>query len=306
MTTADEPGAGRSGTAGAPRSLLMIVNRHASGLESEAGWLDEVARFLRAERVDVAMHMTDTVEEMAALLPTRCDRVVLVGGDGTLHAYANLPPPLGPVALIPAGGANNVARSLGIPVDPLGAAAVAARGRVRDLDVLRVRSPRHERIVVEGVSIGFHASARDGYDGENSSDRLAAIRAGVAALRRLRPLRVTIADADRTVRASISQLFVANMPLYGPALEVAPQASPADGLLDVVAIESLSRAELLAMAVRLRRGTQMPDPRVHAWRSPRVRLATSRPCAVIADAYGVGPGPIEVEAVPGHLPIACG
>jgi Diacylglycerol kinase catalytic domain len=66
--------------------------------------------------VDVALMRSE--QEMAERWPVDGRRVVLAGGDGTLHAAANVAPPGSEMALIPAGRANNVARSLGIPLEP--------------------------------------------------------------------------------------------------------------------------------------------------------------------------------------------
>ena len=56
---------------------------------------------------------------------------MLLGGDGSLHAAANVPGPKPELAIIPAGGANNVARSLGVPVDLAAAARLAVAGDAR-------------------------------------------------------------------------------------------------------------------------------------------------------------------------------
>ena len=97
-------------------------------------------------------------------------RVVLVGGDGSLHAAANarfgrLPE----LAMIPPGRANNIARALGIPTD---ASAVAdAAHAPRPPPRCPARGPPTESLyAVEAVSAGFQADARSGYDGENSGD----------------------------------------------------------------------------------------------------------------------------------------
>ena len=91
-------------------------------------------------------------------------RLVLVGGDGGVHALANLGPTLPELALIPAGQANNIARALGIPTD-LAARRGARRQRRRRGRSTRCASRRRERtlVAVEGVSAGFHAAARHRY-----------------------------------------------------------------------------------------------------------------------------------------------
>lgn len=169
-------------------SLVCIVNGNASG----SGPPDETARSvvaaLRDEGASAEAIVTRSEEELyAALRAAAGGRAVLVGGDGSLHAAANAPVDLPELALVPTGRANNVATQLGIPQDLAAAARVAARSAARTLDVLRVETPTGCRRCVEGLSAGLQARARDDYDGENSGDTLAGIRAMLGALARYRP-----------------------------------------------------------------------------------------------------------------------
>ena len=137
--------------------------------------------------------------------------MVLVGGDGTLHAAANAPlARLPELALVPAGRANNIARALGIPTTAPAALAVAA-GRRRGRST-RCAWPRPDRFVyaLEAVSAGFQAEARAGYQGENSADLRQGLRALVARARALPALpgpRARVdGDADRLADAGRAAL----------------------------------------------------------------------------------------------------
>src|SRR5918999_1681157 len=102
--------------------VVLVANGSASGLDRKREVLAGAERLLRQRGLRVETHVTASLEELAATsLDFHERRVVLLGGDGTVHAAANLP--LGPpeLAILPAGRANNVARALGIPAD-LGAA----------------------------------------------------------------------------------------------------------------------------------------------------------------------------------------
>ncbi len=67
------------------------------------------------------------------------DRLVLIGGDGTLGFALNCGVELPPIALLPFGTANLVAHHLHLPRDPAEAAALAENGRVLAVDAARVR-----------------------------------------------------------------------------------------------------------------------------------------------------------------------
>lgn len=285
-------------------ALLLVANANASGLAGRRELVEDARRLLRHYGARVDTHVTASVEELAALLDDHADgRVVLLGGDGTLHAVANLPGPKPEVALLPAGKANNIARSLGIPTERRAAAEVAVRGRARSLDAIAVESPEGRYLAVEGVSVGFLALARERYRSENSADLVAGAAAGLSAFRRFRPLKVAIESDGAAEIATIGQLFVANLPLYGFGLRVAPDADAADGLLDVVAIEASGRASLLPMLAQLRKGSHVGRPGVRTWRARRVRLATGGRSPVIADSANLGPGPVDLSVEPGAIEI---
>src|SRR5829696_2818392 len=113
------------------REVQLIVNARASGAGEPAEVLARAASALRAAGGRVHARLTADEAELAAAVRGAGDRrLVLVGGDGTVHALANLGlTALPPAGLLPAGRANNIARALGIPVDWAAAGELAVRGR---------------------------------------------------------------------------------------------------------------------------------------------------------------------------------
>jgi diacylglycerol kinase (ATP) len=266
--------------------LLLVANGNASGLSRRPHLVQDSARLLRSAGARVETRVTSTLEELDEALALAERRVVLLGGDGSLHAAANARWGTPELALIPAGGANNVARSLGVPLDLDAAARLAVAGRARSVDAIAVRTPSTRYLAVEGISVGFHAIARTQYTATNSADTRAGIRAGLGAVRSFRPFTIALALDGEARLTRIAQLFVANMPLYGPSLRVAP-ANPSDGLLDVVAIDR-GRAGLLALVSHLRRGTHLDRPGVEYLRARSIKIATHGRSPIVADTTDVG------------------
>ena len=282
-----------------PLPLLVVVNANCSGIDRRATGLVEMLRSTGAE-ADL-VHTTTVADFARVWREADGRRLVLVGGDGTVHTAVNLSGPARELALIPAGRANNIARSLGIPLDWEQAAALAARGDVRPVDLIEARSPEQRRLVVEGLSVGFLAQARVRYHGRNSADVLAALRAGAAALARFHPLAARVEGPWGAEALHLSQLFVANLPLYEFGLRVAPHADPTDATLDLVGIDAPTRRAVLRMIVDLRRGTHLRRPNVHAWRADRALIATNGCSPIVADSVDLGFGPVELSTAVGEL-----
>ena len=286
--------------------LLLVANGNASGLSRQPSLVKDSALLLRHAGARVETRVTSSLEELDYALATAERRVVLLGGDGSLHAAANAAANSGvraEFALIPAGGANNVARSLGIPVDFDAAARLAVQGAARSVDAIRVDSVAGRYLAVEGVSVGFHAFARTQYKAKNSTDKRAALRAGYHAFRDFESPTMALSIDASCMLATYGQVFVANMPLFGPGLQVAP-ADPADALLDVVTIEG-GRRTMLGLARHLRRGTHLGRPGVSHVRARRIKIATRGRSPIVADTTYMG-DTVELTVEPQALDIVGG
>ena len=279
--------------------LLLIANAKASGLDRAK--LAQVQRGLRALGARVETRLTDDLEALEAAIREAGRRVVLLGGDGSVHAIANLSVPLPELALLPAGRANNVARSLGIPLDLGRAAALAVDGGARAIDAIDARAGSRRYRVVEGVSVGFHALARVNYRAENSGALWQGLRVGLGALGKFRPLSVVVKSNGESEVVTVGQLFASNLPLYGFGMRVAPGADPADGELDLVMIDVRTRRSLVAMIPRVRGGTHYSLPGVRTWRARHVVLDAGGASPIVADSTDLGSGPVELTVAPGAL-----
>jgi diacylglycerol kinase (ATP) len=282
-------------------AVTVVVNANASGTSAVA---TDVADALRSAGADVDLRRTASLEEFATLWAHDDGRrLVLVGGDGTVHAAANAAGPARDFALVPAGRANNIARCLDIPLTVQDAAQLALRGHVRPVDLVEARTDTVRQLVVESISVGFLAHARVRYHGRNSADLVAGARAGAAALATFHPIAAHVRGPAGEEAMSLAQLFVANLPLYEFGLHVAPHADPQDALLDVVGIEAPTRRAVLRMVLDLRRAAHADRLDVHTWQAASVRITTNGASPVVADSTDLGLGPVDLRALPAGLRI---
>jgi diacylglycerol kinase family enzyme len=230
-------------------------------------------------------------------------RVVLVGGDGTLHAAVNETDARPEIALIPAGRANNIARSLGIPAAARDAARLAVEGTARRVDLIEAATASRRHITVEAVSVGFLAQARSYYHGENSAHVSTAIAAGVHALADFSPVRVRLRAPGVDHDLRVAQLFVANLPLCGFGLHVAPNADATDELLDVVAIDARGRLAIPPMIGGLLRPHGVDGPSVHRWKVDHASIEVLGASPIVADSFDLGHGTLDVRVLPKDLPL---
>jgi membrane protein DedA with SNARE-associated domain/diacylglycerol kinase family enzyme len=287
--------------------LILVVNGHASGIEDPERMADELLAVLEELGADAESAVTYSEPQLWDVLRFAAEfgwRVVLVGGDGTLHAAANAPlPRLPELALVPAGRANNIARALGIPTEGLEALAVAANASARPLDALRVATPDRFIYALEAVSAGFQAEARADYRAENSADLRQGLRALGRAIWRYRPYDASVRVDGKAIRStSAAQLFFSNLPFFGFGFEVAPGADPADGRLEAIVLEARGRTRLLRLLAAARRGRHIG--RRGVMRMPAKRVKLSEPLPLVADAVPLGTTTATVSVEPGRLRVA--
>ena len=194
-----------------------------------------------------------------AIAKAGADLVVVAGGDGTVAKIVRmLPDRQMPVAVIPTGTANDIARSLGIEGKPEKIIAGWDIDRRQRLDIGNAEGPWGCRSFVEGVGFGAFA---DSLRRAPEADGPAKLRAGRAALTEAvaeaAPLPLDLAlDGEPLPDALLMAEFMI-LALAGPRLALAPGADPGDARLHV---SWLPEAQRSAMAAWLGRGGRGDAP----------------------------------------------
>ncbi len=115
----------------------LIVNPYASRVTPELA--AQVSRALGADETiftQRAGHATELAREVEA------ERVVVFSGDGGFNEVLNGARPETVLGFVPGGGTSVLPRALGLPRDPLAAAARIARGRTRRMSLGRANGRR--------------------------------------------------------------------------------------------------------------------------------------------------------------------
>jgi diacylglycerol kinase (ATP) len=176
---------------------------------------------------------------------------VIAGGDGTVgKTVTRLKRRQTPLAILPLGTANNIARSLGIPGgDRQQLVANWEHGRRGRLDIGVVDGLEETKAFIEGVGIGALAEATGDRIGSRfeGEKRLLVGRDGLRQhLENTGPLDVAIEIDGRSVEGSWLIIEVMNNCYTGPALPLCPRAHSGDGQLDLVTVALDRRDEMLA------------------------------------------------------------
>ena len=187
----------------------------------------------------------------------RVDLLLACGGDGTITACAAALAGSGiPLAVLPAGTGNLLARNLRLPLELDEALLVALAGTCRQLDV----GCANGRAFLVMAGVGFDARMMDGAS-EPLKKRMGWAAYVLSALGHLqdRPVRVTLrADGARPLRRRASAVIIGNVGALQAGIPLLPDADPGDGLLDAVVLTARGLTawlELAAHVLTRQRGT---------------------------------------------------
>ena len=295
---------------------LLVANPTAGG--GRAGRLAaQVAERLAADGIEIARHPTRSLEDArlaACEAAGEVDAVVAMGGDGTVGACAAGLADAGPgwppggsgvraaLAVVPAGGGNDAARSLGLPTgDPLAAAGLLRRLRRRPADLATAAGRAYVNVAGAGFDseVNRVANQRLGWAG-NRPRYIGAVLAQLVVGRTAR-FRLVLDGRELAQRGWL--VAVANGPSYGGGMRVAPQASMDDGLLEVVVIHDVGKLEFLRTFPKVFSGRHVEHPAVAVHRAARVELDADRPLAVYADGEPAGTLPATFEVRPAAITV---
>lgn len=212
----------------------LIYNSNAGGLNGLTP--DDLKEALLDGGYHPVYKATGCEEELDTALAEVEGLVVVAGGDGTLRAVASRVIGKKDVALsvLPMGTANNIAKTLEIKGSPLEIIANLSDPNPTKFDVGYVRAPWGEDYFFEGCGCGFYADALATYDPEKGKDVLRSAKAIVETLKDYQSYSWQMLLDGQKLNGEYLLLEVLNTTAVGPRLELAPEASPEDGLFDVV------------------------------------------------------------------------
>jgi diacylglycerol kinase family enzyme len=230
---------------------ITLIHNPGAGRQA-AGDAAKLRRFLREKGHEVR-YRSSKEDRWKAALKKPADLVVIAGGDGTVGKVTRRMVGRGiPVAVLPSGTANNIARTLGLlgrSFDELVQGWENAR-RVK-LDVGIAAGPWGQRFFIEGIGAGLFAGllARSESEKKKKKKGPAAVASGLQRLRdealHAEPMEVQARLDGEDISGRYVLVEAVNLPYVGPNLHLAHDSQPGDGQFDVVLVSEAERDRLL-------------------------------------------------------------
>ena len=225
----------------------------------------------------------------------RC--VVAAGGDGTISLLANELPENTPLAILPLGTENLLAKYLGVSAEPVALANMIVAGDCRQLDVGRANG----KLFLVMASCGFDADVvhRLHSNRQGHIRHWSYAKPVVSAIRKYKYPKIRISlesNDDHQPTVDPCWAFVFNVPRYAMNLPIAAEANPEDGMLDLCTFRggSLFRGLFYLVSVILRRHKHWTTSKTYHFKKLTMESDGEVPYQLDGDPGGTLPLTIEV------------
>ena len=295
------------------KNTLILVNPRAGKGRGSQAW----ARLLRAhpalaqsQRID-CQDLNKARQEITDALFNNIQRLIVIGGDGSLHLAANQILKHQQVerialGLIPAGTGSDYARLLRLPGDPIRAFQQICSAEPRKVDVLRITKNADDvRYAINTFSAGVSGWVSRHLAGPEIKKPGAYLRTTLKAFIDFEAVNCrVIVDDSPWFEGPLYLLAITKGSHFGQGMHISPRARLDNGLCEVVVVEPMSRWLLPLRLCRLYLGNHLSASYVHYCRGQTVSIEP------LCDNHGfeidgesTESAPVTVETLPRALTI---
>ena len=238
--------------------------------------------------------------------------VVAVGGDGTVNEVVNglMAEDGAPVdlAVIPRGTGVDFVRTFRIPTKVEDAVRVAVGAKTREIDLGRAVYRAWSGLQGEAWFANIASAGMSGAIAKRTNEgrgRLGGtasyLIATLAVFVRWQSSEMRVSVDDEIRGGRMQDVIVANGRYFGGGMLICPEASPDDGLFDVLLLGDVTKADLVRTMPKIYRGTHLPHAKAELLRGAVVSVDADEPLPIELDGEQPGTTPVRFDVVPRAL-----
>ncbi len=231
--------------------ILFVINPLA-GQNSNTDWKQNIGKYFTGKNFLIDYFLLpekpDTANLKQYILTEMPDKVIAVGGDGTVTMLANIVAGTSiALGILPGGSANGMARELGIPDAALDALQIVENGIIKDCDSIKIND---KTISLHLSDIGLNAQLIKYFDEGKLRGKMGYARVILKTLWHKEKLQVTMQSKGLEVKRNAFMVVIANASMYGTGAVINPNAQLNDGVFEVIIVRRLSIHSLLKMLIK--------------------------------------------------------
>lgn len=284
------------------KKLIFVVNP-ISGTQSK-----ELILSLLDDKIDKTKYSWEVVyteraghaiEIAAQAAKDKIDRVVAIGGDGTINEIArSLVHTDTALGIIPCGSGNGLARHLHIPMEPKKALEVLNEGLTDVIDYGRINGTAFFCT----CGLGFDAFVSLKFANAGKRGLLTYLEKTLQESLKYEPETYELETEDGTSKYKAFLIACGNASQYGNNAYIAPQATLTDGLLDVTILEPFTVLDVPSLSFQLFNKTIDQNSRIKTFRCKKLCIHRTKPGVVHFDGDPMQAGKhVNVEIIKNGL-----
>lgn len=285
-----------------PKRALLLINRNARQGKEAADTVVAALRECGIEIVEDALRKGETCSDVVLRHRDQVEMVIIAGGDGTLNSAVDGIVRTGlPIGILPLGTANDLARTLELPIDLLEACRVIGNGDTRTIDVGQVNGKHFLNVASIGLSVEITKLLTK--DVKKAWGVLAYFITALKALYQVRLFRAEIRTPSETFHVRTIQIAIGNGVYYGGGMAVAEDAEIDDRHLDLYSLELTHWWQLPGVLLRMRSGALEASKYARTLRGKSFEIVTRHSRRINTDGELTGRTPASFKIVPQALKV---
>lgn len=259
------------------------------------GWEYEIFETTGEEKIS---------EVVAEALARDFDLIIAAGGDGTVSGVAaGLVNHQVPMAIVPIGTGNALARELGIPLDLEDAVKLLVEGfKTRQIDGMWVKG--WLSVLSVGIGITSMTMQETGREQKRRFGLLAYLWTGLLQLSGLSLNRFELEIDGKIKKVRASEVFISNSRVVGvKPFNLGPDVRPDDGVMAVCVVRARTAWDYVRVVAQLATGRRRRREIDCEGARCSVKVSANRELPVQADGEVVGSTPVEVQVIPAAVQV---
>ncbi|MCH5225647.1 MAG: diacylglycerol kinase family lipid kinase [Muribaculaceae bacterium] len=271
------------------KHALLIINP-ISGTRSKNGLEAIVAERLGLQGFNLETKTTgkpgDAFNWAREAVEEGVDIVVSAGGDGTVNEIANaLAFSSTALGILPFGSGNGLARSVGIPQDPLAALKLIEAGHIITAD----RGIVNDKPFYCTFGVGFDAAVSEKFAAMKKRGRITYIRSAIREFFNYQSQPYAIVIDGKVITEKALLIAVCNAPQYGNNAYIGPKAKLTDGLLDITVVHADNPFHTLLMSMDMLTGMLDKNRSIGTFKAAQLTIVRTHE------------GPVHLDGEPMHM-----
>lgn len=284
------------------RKALLLINRHSRKGEKS---LPLAVEYFYAHDLELIIKPVKNAQELGTVVReyhNQIDFVIVGGGDGTLNAVVDsLVETNLPLAILPLGTANDLARTLNIPLAIKEACNVIGNGKLKSIDLGWVNGKYFFNVASMGLSVDITEKLCRGV-----KRRWGVLAYGITALQVISTTRrfsATIKVDNQTVPVKTVQIAIGNGRYYGGGMAIANDAAIDDQRLDLYSLELQHWWQIFPLIWRLPQGKHDELQWVRTFEGKEIEIHTRKSYSVNTDGEITTITPAKFKVIPHALKV---